>query len=180
MKVNEIRKAIYRSPVLDTVDVFVKSYIGDAEKSKVYRELFTKNDIKRYEDYGRFYTSIAFYIKSDIDNNIVNEYNSRPREMINSVLQEAQNNPSMIASETVNKILDVTIELKKCLKGIFGEDYIINACIPFSVDYSQSLMDSLDIIKSDNVISSTLEKSASTTTNVNKRLKRIKEIISNG
>lgn len=180
LKVNEIRKAIYRSPVLDTVDEFVKSYIGDAGKSKVYKELFTKNDIKRYEDYGRFYTSIAFYIKSDIDNSIVNEYNSRPREMINSVLQEAQNNPSMIASETVNKILDVTIELKRYFKGIFGEDYIINACIPFSVDYSQRLMDSLDIIKSDNVISSTLEKSASTTTNVNKRLKRIKEIISNG
>lgn len=180
LKVNEIRKAIYRSPVLDTVDEFVKSYIGDAEKSKVYKELFTKNDIKRYEDYGRFYTSIAFYIKSDIDNSIVNEYNSRPREMINSVLQEAQNNPSMIDPSTVEKILDVTIELKDYFMGINGADYIINACIPFSVANYQKLKESLSIIKSDDVILSTLEKSASTTANVNKRLERIKEIISNG
>ncbi|WP_314571435.1 DUF262 domain-containing protein [Alloprevotella tannerae] len=180
LKVNEIRKAIYRSSVLDIIDEFVKSYIENAEKSKVYKELFTKNDIKRYEDYGRFYTSIAFYIKSDVNTCIVKEYNSRPREMINSVLQEAQNNPLMIDRVTVEKILDVTIKLKTYFKGISGADYLINACIPFSVDNCQKLMDSLDIIKSDRVILSTLEKSASTTANVNKRLERIKEIISNG
>lgn len=39
---------------------------------------------------GRMYRSIAFYMRSEIDEGIVEGYNSRPRDMINTVLQEIQ------------------------------------------------------------------------------------------
>lgn len=58
LKVNEIRKAVYQSAILKQIDSFIRanSEGTDVDKNRVYKSIFTPNDIKRYEDYGRFYT----------------------------------------------------------------------------------------------------------------------------
>ncbi|EEC58782.1 hypothetical protein BACPEC_00123 [[Bacteroides] pectinophilus ATCC 43243] len=91
LKVNEIRRAIYRSDVTNTIEEFINDRVAqgaDSVLKQQYEKLFTENDIKRFEDYGRFYRSLAFYIQSDLSNSIVQSYNSRPRDMINMVLQK--------------------------------------------------------------------------------------------
>lgn len=93
LKVNEIRRAIYRSDVTNTIEEFINERVAqgaDSVLKQQYEKLFTENDIKRFEDYGRFYRSLAFYIQSDLSNSIVQSYNSRPRDMINMVLQKIQ------------------------------------------------------------------------------------------
>lgn len=56
---NEIRKAIYRSETLKIIENYVNEHVEDSQ----YKMVFTTNDIKRYEDYGRFYRSIAFLLE---------------------------------------------------------------------------------------------------------------------
>ena len=179
LKVNEIRKAIYRSHVLELIDGFVKSNLetDDIHKKEIYKKIFTENDIKRYEDYGRFYTSVAFFLKSDIDNCVVNGYNSRPRDMINNVLQDLQNKSEHICDEDLNKILNGTLILRERYNGENNIDYIINSCIPFITQYGDLLLSKMDAILSDVNVKSTLAKSPATTSNVNDRLRYIKEII---
>ncbi|WP_288351448.1 DUF262 domain-containing protein [uncultured Alistipes sp.] len=179
LKVNEIRKAIYRSPLLEQIDEYVKSYTetDDAERKQQYNNIFSSNDIKRYEDYGRFYTSIAFAVQSDIETCVVKDYNSRPRDMINMVLQEAQNKMQLLPIEDVNALLDFTLSIRGKYKAIEGVDYIINACVPFVKDYSEKLEKKLPVIIYDDIIKGTLLKSPATTSNVNDRLSRVKEII---
>lgn len=179
LKVNEIRKAIYRSELLLIIDKFVSSYTlsENKEQKEEYESVFTPNDIKRYDDYGRFYSSIAFCIQSDLNESIVRNYNSRPRDMINYVLQKAQDKSISILEEQVMHILNLTFQLKKKYLKIDGIDYIINSCIPF---YKQEdlLMSKMENIISDEVISKSLEKSPATTSNVNLRLSRVKTILS--
>lgn len=179
LKVNEIRKAIYRSELLLIIDKFVSSYTlsENKEQKEEYESVFTPNDIKRYDDYGRFYSSIAFCIQSDLNESIVRNYNSRPRDMINHVLQKAQDKSISLLEEQVMHILDLTFQLKKKYLKIDGIDYIINSCIPF---YKQEdlLMSKMENIISDEVISKSLEKSPATTSNVNLRLSRVKTILS--
>lgn len=103
LKVNEIRRAIYHSKTSSVVSNFIANIL---EKDKedpcliAYKGIFTPNDIKRFEDYGRFYKSIAFYKQSNTDTKVVDGYNSRPRDMINKVLQGFQTETS-IPLETV-------------------------------------------------------------------------------
>lgn len=179
LKVNEIRKAIYRSHVLELVDSFVKKNLQSEhqEERQRYKNIFSPNDIKRYEDYGRFYTSIAFYMRSSHVNSIVKGYNSRPRDMINNVLQGFQNYEISLDDESINIILEKTLVLKEKLKDVEGCDYIINSCIPFVVLNWEELSSHIDEIINDAQILSTLTKSPATTTNVNSRFKRIKEIL---
>ncbi len=180
LKVNEIRKAIYRSPLLDKIDDYVKSYFkaGNEEKMAIYKSIFTDNDIKRYEDYGRFYTSIAFYYRSNFEQEEVLGYNSRPRDMINNVLQDIQNREIIISDEEVSIVLEKTMSLLQSIsKNEDGRDYIVNACIPFVKDHWDTLMDKLNTIKEDEAIQQTLTKSPATTSNVNARFKRVKEIV---
>lgn len=179
LKVNEIRKAIYRSSILDIIDRFVKNYLdtSNTEKRQRYNKIFTTNDIKRYEDYGRFYTSLAFYLQSDIKQLIVKDYNSRPRDMINNVLQNIQNGEYSPDERVVTTILEKTLLLIEAFNNVDGKDYIINSCIPFVVDYWHLLEPKLNVIKNDTSIKETIQKSASTTSNVNYRLKRVKEIL---
>lgn len=179
LKVNEIRKAIYRSSTLDIVDDFVKSNIDtkDTEKSSRYKRLFSSNDIKRYEDYGRFYTSIAFYIQSDVENNVVKAYNSRPRDMINNVLQSIQNGQIQIRDTELKTIMERTLDLMESMEGVGGKDYIINACIPFVITKWDSLQSHMSDIVSDGSILDSVNKSASTTSNVNFRLRKVSEIL---
>lgn len=132
LKVNEIRRAIYRSTISDRITEFVKNQLETNEDE--YRIVFSGNDIKRYEDYGRFYRSVAFFLRSEIDEGVVRGYNSRPREMINNVLQECQKNNEILAEEKLVTILEKTLIIKKEFANTPTSDYIIDALIPFALD----------------------------------------------
>ena len=174
LKVNEIRKAIYRSDMLRYIEEYVNDKV-EKEDMQNFSE-FTPKDIKRYEDFGRFFKSIAFYVRSDIKKGVVNGYNSRPREMINDVLHDIQQDEIVINHGDLQIILDSTIELEELLQKESGRECLIDAMIPFVVggyDVKEKLHDVLE----DNEIKQTFVKSATTTTNVNKRLKRVKELL---
>ena len=172
LKVNEIRRAIYRSKVTGWITDFVDDQLST--NKEFYESIFTSNDIKRYEDYGRLYKSLAFYLRSDVENGVVVGYNSRPRDMINNVLQEVQKGTYIIDKDKLIMLLNKTLELKKQFSGTPNADYIIDAIIPFvnSVDFETA-----KIIFTDEEIKRTLEKSPATTSNVNARLCRVKTII---
>ncbi len=175
LKVNEIRRAIYKSDVLDLISKYIEDQL---ENNKIiYKRIFTPNDIKRYEDYGRFYRSISFYLKSDIQNGEVRKYNSRPREMINGTLQELQNGKLSIDKDELTKILDATINLKIELVSESYADYIIDALIPFVVNDYKKIKENIQSLVTDSRIMKTLEKSQSTTSNVNARLQRVKQLL---
>ena len=181
LKVNEIRKAIYRSQLLIDIDTFIKERLDkerNPEFTAQYNKIFTRAAQIRYDDYGRFYRSVAFYIKSNIETQIVDGYNSRPREMINNVLYGIQKGEIVISSEELETILVSTLELKeKLIDNTDGADYIIDACIPFVVKSKESLYDKLDTIINNKKIQESLLKSPATTSNVNDRLKEVCNIM---
>ncbi|MBR4157216.1 MAG: DUF262 domain-containing protein [Bacteroidales bacterium] len=179
LKVNEIRKAIYRSPLLEWIDEYVKSYTdtGNEARKQKYKRVFSPNDIKRYEDYGRFYTSIAFKLRSDIETGVVIGYNSRPRDMINNVLQEIQNNKLSLSKENIIAVLDFTMSVLEQYRNTEGIDYIINSCVPYIDTNLVKIYEKLPDIISDRTIKDTFEKSPATTSSVNNRLLRVKEIL---
>jgi hypothetical protein len=180
LKVNEIRRAIYHSFVTNTITNFIDSKISDGadkEEKAEYEKLFSKNDIKRFEDYGRFYKSIAFYVKSNIENGKVEDYNSRPRDMINTVLQKFQKDKLSLSEETVVVLLNKTTELLKKLSNNPNKEYLIDSCIPFVVDRWEQLCDKLDVIQKDDEILKTFIKSPATTSNIDKRLERVASIM---
>lgn len=174
LKVNEIRKAIYRSGLIETVDQYVKNQLHNNKVE--YTTAFSQNDIKRFDDYGRFFASISFYVKSDLTTCVVSDYNSRPRDMINTVLQAAQTTPELIPAETLDMILDFTLKFKVKYNKVPGIDYIINACVPFINDYEKLFAKGDDIV-SDPELNETISKSASKTSFVNARLKRVKNLL---
>ncbi len=173
LKVNEIRKAIYRSEALKIIEDYVKENVGTPQ----YKLVFTTNDIKRYEDYGRFYRSVAYYICTDDIANIVKGYNSRPREMINDILYKLQNKEIVIQKDVLLKIIEQTIQLMIRFSENPGKQYLVDACIHFAVLNPQKLLEKSEQIEKDSQIVLSLEKSPSTTTNVNLRIKRVNEIL---
>lgn len=175
LKVNEIRRAIYKSKVTSWVTDYVNQYLSD--KKEEYESIFTPNDIKRYEDYGRLYRSLAFYLRSDKDKGIVQGYNSRPREMINNVLQELQKGSVDIGKDSLLLLLNRTLDLKKKFMNKPNADYVIDSIVPFITNDSRSALERSEIVFSDRDIQKTLEKSPATTSNVNARLKRVKELM---
>ena len=180
LKVNEIRKAIYRSQLLLDIDTFIKERLDkelNPEFSEQYNKIFTRAAQIRYDDYGRFYRSIAFYIKSNIETHIVDGYNSRPREMINNVLYGIQKGEIVISSEELEAILVSTLELKEKMIDNDGADYIIDACIPFVVRKKELVYEKLETIINNPQIKESLLKSPATTSNVNDRLKEVCNIM---
>ena len=173
LKVNEIRKAVYRSEALKIIENYVNEHVNDEQ----YKMVFTTNDIKRYEDYGRFYKSIAFYVRTDPEQDCVVRYNSRPREMINDVLYEIQQKSITINPEDVFSIIHQTIQLLIRFKENINKQYLVDACIYYAVLNPQKIMELTDIIEKDKMILESLEKSPQTTTNVNKRVKRVRELM---
>lgn len=179
LKVNEIRKAIYRSATLKIID----NYVNDNVKTDEYKKLFSQNDIKRYEDYGRFYRSIAYYQNTDFSERVVRSYNSRPREMINDVLYNIQKKKIVIEDNVINDIINNTMKLieifkgENSYKGNSSYQYMIDSCIPFAISYSNIFWDNIQKIREDKRIWETLEKSPSTTSKVNERIKIICEIL---
>ena len=96
--------------------------------------------------------------------------------MINDVLHDIQQDEIVINHGDLQIILDSTIELEELLQKESGRECLIDAMIPFVVggyDVKEKLHDVLE----DNEIKQTFVKSATTTTNVNKRLKRVKELL---
>lgn len=178
LRVNEIRKAIYRSATLQEIESFAKKHLLTSTSPEYvkYHILFSKNDIKRYEDYGRFYRSIAFYLKSKIteEDSYVEDYNSRPREMINKVLQEIQLRTTEISKDLLDQILNFTLDFGAWLTQNEAVEknrihYIIDALIPFMDKINN--FDDIKPILEDADFNTTFEKSMATTTNVNIRLK---------
>lgn len=168
LRVNEIRKAIYKS----STTICISKYIENYDK-KEYNSIFSKTEQKRFDDYGRFYRSIAFYLQTDLQTLTVRSYNSRPREMINTVLQNLQNNIQIIEQEKVKQIMEKTIELKK--KKV--NEYYIDACIPF-IENWESIISKIEEINNDLELKETLIKSPATTRNVNLRIEILKRILS--
>ena len=178
LKVNELRKALYCSEVTQFIDKYLASLKSENEELfKEYKELFSENDIKRYNDYGRFYRSIAFYYRNDISLKEVKNYNSRPREMINNVLLELQKGIIPARLEEIEAILLYTLKLKKLFYFLNDREFLIDACINFAITDWKKLEKKLTVILNDEEIKSTFSKSSSTTSNVNKRLKRVIEIM---
>ncbi len=180
LKVNEIRKAIYQSLLSKCIDKFVDEQTGeeaDINSKNKYTEIFSENNIKRFEDYGRFYRSIAFYVKSDTTSKEVKGYNSRPREMINNVLQSFQKKEINLDENDIILILTRTLELLKLLKNNEYKDYILDACIPYILTDWEFISKNINFIKNDSVIKETFKKSPATTSNVNKRFARLDEIL---
>lgn len=178
LKVNELRKALYCSEVTQFIDSYLASLKNENEELfKEYKSLFSENDIKRYNDYGRFYRSIAFYYRNDINLKEVKSYNSRPREMINSVLLELQKGIIPTKLEEIETILLCTLKLKKIFSSSNDREFLIDACINFAVNDWENLEKKLNTILTDDEIKGTFSKSSSTTSNVNKRLKRVIEIM---
>lgn len=178
LKVNELRKALYCSEVTQFIDKYLASLKSEnGELFKEYKELFSENDIKRYNDYGRFYRSIAFYYRNDISLKEVKNYNSRPREMINNVLLELQKGIIPTRLEEIEAILLYTLKLKRLFFSLNDREFLIDACINFAITDWEKLEKKLTVILSDEEIKSTFSKSSSTTRNVNKRLKRVIEIM---
>lgn len=176
LKVNEIRRAIYKSKVTGWITDFVDEQ--QKKNSEFYKSVFTDNDIKRYDDYGRFYKSLAFFLRSNIEKNIVEGYNSRPRDMINNVLQDIQKGNISIEKETLLSILDMTVKLKSLYGNIPNADYVIDAIIPFvSLYVADELLSETKKIFADDLIKKTLEKSPATTSNVNDRFCRVKQML---
>lgn len=176
LKVNEIRRAIYRSKTTMMITDFVDKQLST--NKDYYESIFSQNDIKRYEDYGRLYKSLAFYLRSDIKNGFVKGYNSRPREMINNVLQELQKGTVSIDKPVLFDLLNKTLKLKKQFGGVSSADYVIDAIVPFiSVIAEDRLSDKATEIFHDKKIMETLQKSPATTSNVNARFQRVKQLV---
>lgn len=180
LKVNEIRRAVYHSHATSLISKYIENIIAlnDNEPSKAeYKNIFTDNDIKRFEDYGRFYKSLAFYIQSDLKDSIVKNYNSRPREMINNVLEKLQKKEINIDDSDIHTIINKTITLSSMLKDYSYKEYFIDVLIPFTTTKWEVICEKFEQITSDLKIQQTFKKSPATTTNVNDRLKYVNSII---
>jgi hypothetical protein len=173
LKVNEIRKAVYRSETIKVIEEYVKQN----EMSEHYKLVFSANDIKRYEDYGRLYRSIAYYLRTNEEDEVVEGYNSRPREMINDVLYKLQNKEINLDKQIIYSIINQTIQLLIRFASNSSKQYLVDSCIHFAVLNPERIMNKSTEIENDLEINESLIKSPSTTTNVNLRIKRVKSII---
>ncbi|OUP26189.1 DUF262 domain-containing protein [Faecalibacterium sp. An192] len=176
LKVNEIRRAIYKSEVTAQITEFVNQQLK--ENKDYYESIFTENDIKRYEDYGRLYRSLAFYLRSDLKQGIVTGYNSRPRDMINNVLQEIQKGSANIEKDNLIVLLTRTLQLRKKFGRVPNADYVIDTLMPFALQLDEAkFFQKAEQVFNDKKIMDTLKKSPATTSNVNERLCRIKQLV---
>lgn len=174
LKVNEIRKAVYHSELIDIIDNFIKCNLE--LNSENYSKLFSKPKIKRYDDYGVFFKSIAFYINTNEESLIISDYNSRPREMINNVLAsfQKQNNVGIyrkISEIPLDQILVKTLELLEYFDDTQNNQYYIECCIKLAVDRPEEFEKIKSRIKESPEIRKTFEKSKATTSKVNERLR---------
>lgn len=174
LRINEIRKAIYRSKTLVYINDFVTEQLSNNKAT--YTKLFTATNRDRYEDFGIFYRVLAFYFNTNLETCIVEGYNSRPREMINSTLQKFQNNTLSISKDELFNLLNFSLILLEKLKSELNYLYILDSLIPF-FKLKSNLEDYIETILTNTDFKQTLEKSPGTTSNVNKRIKIIRALL---
>ena len=97
--------------------------------------------------------------------------------MINNVLLELQKGIIPTKLEEIENILLYTLKLKRLFFSSNDREFLIDACINFAITDWEKLEKKLAVILTDEEIESTFSKSSSTTSNVNKRLKRVIEIM---
>ncbi len=165
LRVNEIRRAIYHSDVTSLIKKYIDEHINDED----YKRHFSENEIMHFDDYGRFYKSVAFVIRTDIEKGVVENYNSRPREMINTVLQELQKGKITISQDKTKMIIEKTMELEELFSDVpTYKEYLIDACIPFVANSWNEIVSKKDMIVNNSRMVETFAKSPATTSSVNK------------
>jgi len=172
LEIDELRIALFHSELI--------SYIMDLinlEKEincDIYKKVFSKAIQKRKKDFGRFFRSVAFDNASSILNKRVENYNSRPKEMINNVLAQYQKGEIQLDKDNIKDIFYKTMLMLKELKKINiknGADNIIDSLIPFHRELNErNVYNTLSSLVNNDEYMETFEKSPSTTKNVNKRL----------
>lgn len=175
LRVNEIRKAVYHSELIEFIEKYIKDSRDDNEER--YTKLFSPVKRQRYEDYGVFYKAVAFYLNIDEEKKIVKEYNSRPRELINNTLASFQKNKGnseqrKITDIPLKQILDNTIKILEFFDDI-NAPYYLECCIKIAVNNSEIFDSIKEDIKKDREILDTFVKSKATTSNVNKRIESL-------
>lgn len=190
----ELRKAIFSSDM--TTEVY--NSVHRIEEEGILGNPFTKNDKKRNKDLNRIYQSIAYteqfrVAQANGDTEIYfSDYKSRPRDMINNVMQKFQNDEkdTFVKIEEINKICQMTYLLKIELnKPKYKEieqnndlsttsEYTVDSMVALSNKYSESDIEQiLESIYQDERFLKTFEKSPSTTSMVNERLKVVYEYV---
>lgn len=98
--------------------------------------------------------------------------------MINNVLQDIQKGDISIPKEKLLLLLHTTLRLKSLYSGIPNADYVIDSLIPFVdlISEEKKIVD-LESVFTDTLVMKTLEKSPATTSNVNERLCRVKQLL---
>lgn len=182
----ELRRSIYYSPLTTEIS---KKYDEIALKfpDKI-RTSFTKNDLKHFNDYNRMFKSFAYFFSYDKDNVSFTNYNSRPKELINLVLEKYQQNSSKCDHfDRIDKLIESTINYKVFLKLLPKSslpdpapsiEYVLDSLIPFyeklnSIGYEKVIT---ELYKNDDFLS-TFKKSPSTTSNVKSRLTVIVKVL---
>lgn len=186
----ELRRAIYRSPTTMLVDQLMEKF--RFENSKLYKSAFSPLATKRYVDINRIFKTIAYYKRFNSSTFVIEGYNSRPKEMINDVLQELQNQtdesiisqlPSLVSfsihSTAILKKMSIDNAKISELKVLSIETYI-DSLAPFIALISDYELDNLwSAINSDSAYRSTFATSSSTTSRVNDRCRELVRIIAN-
>lgn len=188
----ELRNAIYASNITDEVREEVKKI----EEFGTFATAFSPAEKKRFKNINRVFQSLAYIEQFRNENGVVyfEKYNSRPKDMINTVLQKYQNNTAelKITNKDIPKVVKTVYLLKELLnksdvikkaeeeKGLSkSTEYTLDALMPFYKVISESNID--DIINklySCQDFLNTFEKSLSTTTNVNARVGVVNDVIS--
>lgn len=185
----ELRKAIYASDLTKVIYEEVDKIDTNTE----FETAFTKTDRNRFRHLNRVYQSVAYVEQyrvaqeEDMESRMFAGYNSRPRDMINLVLQKYQSSDTekLIDLADISKITMITYQLKKELHGnqnyrdIENEnelprttEFSIDCLIPF---YSEILdpdrqKQVLEKLYANPNYLKTFERSPSTTSMVNERL----------
>lgn len=182
LKVNEIRRAVYHSELIEEIDKFVNRQSKD--NAERYKSIFSPAKIKRYVDYGVFYKALSFYLSTNEEEKVIENYNSRPRELINSILSSFQSTnhkekARRVADIPLQNILEKTLDILEYFSGKNSESYL-ECCIKVAVDQAEEFEKIKESIKANQEIIDTFEKSKSTTSNVNKRLQIVYSLINKG
>lgn len=169
---NEIRRASYSSDLIKYID----NKVEDLHENKLteYLKIFNKGDYKRFNDCGKYYAALAFEHNTNIEAKVVDNYNSRPVEMINNYLEAVQKKVISFDREHVNLVLQSYNQLA-IIDGISSHE--IYALVVF-VTQKLITLDQVTEIRANDKFRNTLTTSSATTTRlVNKRIEIIVDYI---
>ncbi len=168
---NEIRRASYSSELIKYIDNIVED-LHEKELTE-YLKIFNKGDYKRFNDCGKYYAALAFEHNTNIEFKVVDNYNSRPVEMINNYLEAVQKKVISFDIDHVNSVLNSYNQLA-IIEGITSHE--IYAFVGF-VSRNLLTLEQVAIIRTKEKFNETITASATTTRLVNKRIKIIMDYI---